>query len=90
MRRLDDLETRLGSSARLCHSQLTGKLEKLELALRSDDPRRQLERGFALVRDPADGSLVRSARQAPGTRLCVQFSDGEVPVSVLNSPDELF
>ena len=88
--RLDEAEMRLGNAAKLRCSELTAKLEKLCLALRADDPRRQLERGFALVRDLADGSLVRSARQTPGTRLEVCFSDGELPVSVLNSRDELF
>ena len=71
-------------------AELRARLDQLGIALRADDPRRQLERGFALVRNAADDTLVRSKEVEPGTRLNIQVADGEIPASVLNSLDELF
>jgi len=88
--RLDEADLRLAGAAKLLFSELRAKLDKLTTALHADDPRRQLERGFALVRNAADGTLVRSKNIEPGTRLDIQVADGEIPASVLNSPDELF
>ena len=88
--RLDEADLRLAGAAKLRLSDLRAKLENLTTALRADDPRRQLERGFALVRNAADGTLVRSKAVEPGTRLDILVADGEIPASVLNSPDELF
>ena len=88
--RLDEADLRLAGAAKLRLSDLRAKLDRLTIALRSDDPRRQLERGFALVRNAADNTLVRSRKVAPGTRLNIQVADGDIPASVLNSLDDLF
>ena len=88
--RLDEADLRLAGAAKLRLSELRAKLDRLTTALRADDPRRQLERGFALVRNAADGKLVSSKAVEPGTRLDIQVADGEIPAAVLNSPDELF
>ena len=88
--RLDEADLRLAGAAKLRLSQLRAKLDNLTTALRADDPRRQLERGFALVRNAADNTLIRSQKLAPGTRLNIQVADGEIPASVLNSLDDLF
>ena len=88
--RLDEAEMRLAGAAKLYVSNLRARLDRLETALRADDPHRQLERGFAIVRNAADGSLVRTKTVEPGTRLAVQVADGEIAASVLNSLDELF
>ena len=88
--RLDEAEMRLVSAAKLYVTDLRARLERSELALRADDPRRQLERGFALVRDAASGALVRSKDVEPGTRLDIQVADGSIPATVLHSLDELF
>ena len=89
--RLDEADLRLAGAAKLRFADLRAKLDRLEVALRADDPRRQLERGFALVRNAADNTLVRSRKKlAPGTRLNIQVADGDIPASVLNSLDDLF
>ena len=88
--RLDEADLRLAGAAKLRLADLRAKLNQLKIALRADDPRRQLERGFALVRNAADNTLVRSKQVAPGTRLNIQVADGDIPASVLNSLDDLF
>ena len=88
--RLDEADLRLAGAAKLLLAELRAKLERMGTALRADDPRRQLERGFALVRNAADNTLVHSKDVEPGTRLDIQVADGEIPASVLNSIDELF
>ena len=88
--RLDEAEMRLVSAAKLYVTDLRARLERSELALRADDPRRQLERGFALVRDAASGVLIHGKDVEPGTRLDIQVADGSIPATVLNSLDELF
>ena len=87
---LDELEMRALTAAKLYCADRRTKLESASAILRADDPRRQLDRGFAIVRNAVDGKVVRSSGQAPGTRLNLQFSDGETPVTVLSSPDDLF
>lgn len=88
--RLDEADLRLAGAAKLLLSELRAKLDRLATSLRADDPRRQLERGFALVRNAANDTLVRSKELEPGTRLNIQVADGEIPAAVLNSLDELF
>ena len=88
--RLDEADLRLAGAAKLHLADLRAKLDRLETALRADDPRRQLERGFALVRNAADNTLVSSKKVPPGTRLDIQVADGSIPASVLNSLDDLF
>jgi exodeoxyribonuclease VII large subunit len=65
------------------------ELERLRLALDAHDPERTLERGFALVEDPA-GDPVTSARRARGLeRLDLRFADGRVAVR-RDSQERLF
>jgi len=57
-------------------------LERLRLALAAQDPERALERGYALVEDPA-GELVTSAAAARAAReLRLRFHDGRVAARV--------
>ncbi len=57
-------------------------LEGRALRIRALDPKRVLQRGFALVRD-AQGRIVKTvARVAPGDALEVEVSDGRFPVEV--------
>lgn len=59
-------------------------VDLLESRIHSADPRKVLERGFALVTGP-DGRIVRSASQLnPGDRLSVVFADGSLAAKVLN------
>ena len=58
-------------------------VDLLESRIHSADPRRVLERGFALVTDSA-GRVIRSASQAtPGDTLRLVFADGSVAAKVL-------
>ena len=46
-------------------------------------PQRTLERGYAIVRRSADGTIVRDPLEAPaGTRLAVRVAAGELPATV--------
>ena len=46
-------------------------------------PQRTLERGYAIVRRSADGSIVRDPLEAPaGTRLAIRVASGELPATV--------
>jgi exodeoxyribonuclease VII large subunit len=61
-------------------------LERLALALTAHDPARALERGYALVEDPA-GEIVASAEQARAVAtLALRFHDGRVRATV-EDPD---
>jgi exodeoxyribonuclease VII large subunit len=58
------------------------RLERLGLQLSLLDPRRVLERGYALLTD-AEGHVVTSVRQTrPGQALTAALADGEVAVTV--------
>ena len=58
-------------------------LETATAALDVLAPQRTLERGYAIVRRSADGTIVRDPLEAPaGTRLAVIVAAGELPATV--------
>lgn len=57
-------------------------LERLRLALDAHDPARMLERGYALVEDPAGGLVTSAARAREAGRLGLRFHDGTVGAHV--------
>jgi exodeoxyribonuclease VII large subunit len=60
-----------------------GALDAAGAALDVLAPQRTLERGYAIVRRSADGSIVRDPVEAPaGTRLAVRVAAGELPATV--------
>ena len=76
-------------------ARLTGLTVKHELALRraavegmrqaleAVSPQAVLSRGYAIVTDPVNGSIVRSARQVrPGDRLDIRLGDGTIAAKV--------
>ena len=78
---LDELDTRLGTAAERFYTQQRSRLERLESTLTALDPRRQLERGYAILFDDNAGKPVTSARNVPaGTRLTAQLADGNLRV----------
>lgn len=80
---LDELDTRLRATAERFHNQFQTQLERFESTLRALDPRRQLERGYAILFDPALQKPVTSAEKVkPGTRLVARLSDGSLHVTV--------
>lgn len=76
-RRLQTIDQRV----RVAVDERKQMLSELERVLRSVDPREVLKRGYALVR--LGGKIIRSTTQvAPGSRLAVQLSDGDLAVVV--------
>lgn len=79
---LEFAEQKLSACGQMVYERRQNSLEKLEIALRSLDPRAPLKRGYALVRDDA-GKIVRSIGQVcKGGRMNVLFDDGTLGVSV--------
>lgn len=57
------------------------RLARLESTLGALNPRRQLERGYAIVTDSKSGQvMVKKAQVAPGSALTISFSDGDLGV----------
>jgi len=55
-------------------------LERLRLALAAHDPQRTLERGYALVEDPAGGPVTTAAAARRHASLTLRLADGVVGV----------
>ena len=53
-------------------------LRRAEVALRAHEPERTLERGYALVEDPAGEPLTSAAEAGAAERISLRFSDGRV------------
>jgi exodeoxyribonuclease VII large subunit len=53
-------------------------LRQAEVALRAHEPERTLERGYALVEDPAGEPLTSAADAGAAERISLRFSDGRV------------
>ncbi len=80
---LDELDTRLTTAAERIHTRFRSRLERLESTLSALDPRRQLERGYAILFDPAKEKPVTSiSAVTPGTPLVAQLSDGNLNLTV--------
>ncbi len=80
--RLDEFSERLTLLTRHRLQLARADLQTLAARLRTLDPQRTLERGYALVTDSA-GHLIRSAaRPRPGDRLTLRMHDGALPVRV--------
>lgn len=53
-------------------------LRRAEVALRAHEPDRTLERGYALVEDPAGEPLTSAAEVSAAERISLRFADGRV------------
>ncbi|MBI4961523.1 MAG: exodeoxyribonuclease VII large subunit [Desulfovibrio sp.] len=81
-RRLDGLSQRLSSSGGLGLERTQAKLDVLVAKLNGLDPRKPLERGYALARR-ANGSFLRSVDEvAPGEGIDIIVRDGTVKTTV--------
>lgn len=81
--RLAMLQSRMDTTMRRHQERRATTLQGLVRALNAVSPFATLGRGYAIVRDPASGAVVRQARQCPvGQPLSVQLSDGELRVVV--------
>lgn len=81
---LDEWESRIAASAERSLIQGRARLDRLTGTLEALNPRRQLERGYAILFDPEAGKPVTAAAGVPtGTRLNAQLEDGTLLVEVL-------
>ena len=80
-RRVDDAETRLAQAAKALFDDGALRLGRLEAALSAFDPQRQLERGYAMVFDPATGELITTSRVEAGREARIRFADGVLRVT---------
>jgi len=53
-------------------------LHRAAVALRAHEPERTLERGYALVEDPAGEPLTKAAEAGAAERISLRFSDGRI------------
>jgi exodeoxyribonuclease VII large subunit len=65
-----------------CRDRRPRELEQLRRVLDGHDPQRTLERGYALVTDPAGEPVASAGTAARERRLDLRFADGELPVEV--------
>ena len=72
---LDELELHLSGNVRFQLSAKRAAFERCETALLTLDPKRQLERGYAMVTDK-NGTVLTSSEQPFGKRLNIHFADG--------------
>ena len=79
---LDELENRLQGSAERWLLANRARLDQLAGTLNTLNPSRQLERGYAILFDPAAGKPVTTSKVAAGTRLQARLADGEMTVEV--------
>lgn len=86
--RLEKLQAAMAERMRLRLASSRGRLELLAAQLDQLSPLRILERGYAIVEDPA-GRIVRNAVEAPkGTALGVRLHRGRLAVRVTESRPE--
>lgn len=82
---IDELESRLHNSAERWLLTNSAKLDQFANTLNTLNPDRQLERGYAILFDPAAGKPVTTAKVAIGTQLQARLADGELTVKVQQS-----
>jgi exodeoxyribonuclease VII large subunit len=74
---------RLDAAVRRRTAAARSSLDSAGAALDVLAPQRTLDRGYAIVRRTADGTIVRDPTEAPaGTRLAVRVAAGELPATV--------
>ena len=72
------LRTRIRSAIAMKISAMESSVEMLRTKIEAADPRKVLERGFALAVD-ADGVVIKSAAgKAEGDKVSVLFADGRI------------
>ena len=80
---LDELQVRLTNRVERCMTDAGHRLEALALRLNGVDPRRQLERGYAILTNGTDGKPLTSAQGVfSGTAVKAILADGELSLHV--------
>ena len=79
---IESLAARIKGAFALKIAALESRLQVLQARIESADPRRILERGYALATD-ADGVVMKGAAgRRPGDRVAVMFADGTLNCAV--------
>jgi exodeoxyribonuclease VII large subunit len=76
----------LERAAAAARTRRMAELERLRLALDAHDPQRTLERGYALVEDPAGGPVTTAAEAGRHAHLSLRMADGSLPVQTGPAP----
>lgn len=76
------LERRANAMARECRERGPRELERLALALGGHDPQRTLERGYALVQNPAGEPIATAEQARRAARVRVRFADDTVAARI--------
>ena len=85
--RLERTADRLASGIGRAVTERQHRLESLAGRLESLSPLKVLARGYAVARDPADGTVLRRVAQLPpGTRFRLTVSDGDVDATTTGGP----
>lgn len=85
---LAQLRTRIRSAVAMKISAMESSVEMLRTRIEAADPRKVLERGFALAVD-ADGVVVKGAAgKAGGDKISVLFADGRLDCRIENVVNE--
>ncbi len=79
---LDELQLRLTAAAELAVTVRRHRLEALAGRLHILDPRRQLERGYAILTDGAGRPVVSALGQRRGAELTAHLADGTLDLTV--------
>jgi exodeoxyribonuclease VII large subunit len=80
---IDDLLRRCHAPVRHLLSLQRAQVQGAQSRLEALSPRATLERGYAVVQRPDDGTVITRAKQAgPGDRLTVVVRDGQIDVEV--------
>ena len=80
---LDELQMRFVNRLERCMTEADHRLNALELRLQGMDPKRQLERGYAILANGTDGKPLTSAKNvASGTAVKAILADGELALHV--------
>ena len=77
---IDECESRLAAAAERNLMVRRARLDRLGGTLEALNPQRQLERGYAILRDPGTGRIVTTSKLPGGLRLRARFADGELGV----------
>lgn len=79
---VERLQNRIRNGYAMKISLMESALQVLASRISSADPRKILERGYALATD-ADGVVLKSARNCvPGDKLSVMFADGKIETTI--------
>ena len=79
---IESLAARIKNAFALKIAAMESRLQVLQARIESADPRKILERGYALATDAEGVVLKGAAGRRPGDRVAVMFADGTLECTV--------